>query len=203
MLKFFKNILLLLTFLFVLNLDNTYADGKINVTLSKCVDGDTAYFIVDNKEVKVRFLAIDTPESTNKIEPYGKQASEFVCKTMRNAKKIELEYDGDKVDKYGRTLAWVFVDDELLQNIIVKNGLAEVTYLYDDYKYTDMLKDSERIAKQKKLNIWEDYKSNYIITAISIVILFIFSQKFRKKVKRKVKSKVNKKINDGMDKLLK
>ena len=63
------------------------------VTLSKCVDGDTAWFYLNEEEIKTRFLAIDTPESTNKIEEYGKEASNFTCDKLTSAKKIEIEYD--------------------------------------------------------------------------------------------------------------
>ena len=47
---------------------NVYAYEKETVTLNKCVDGDTAWFNLNEEKIKARFLAIDTPESTNKIE---------------------------------------------------------------------------------------------------------------------------------------
>ena len=67
--------------------------AKEQVRLSKCVDGDTARFIIDNKEYSTRFLAIDTPEVKHpkkKVEPFGKEASNYTCKRLENAKKIEL-----------------------------------------------------------------------------------------------------------------
>lgn len=94
----------------------TIEPGKrFEVTLNKCVDGDTAWFDVNGKNTKVRFLYIDTPESTNVIEPYGKEASNYTKEQLNNASKIELELniDGDTTDKYDRLLAWVFVDGEL------------------------------------------------------------------------------------------
>lgn len=137
------------------------AFAKEKVTLSKCVDGDTAKFVVKNKVRTVRFLAIDTPESVHpkkKVEPYGKEASAYTCKRLENADVIELEYDDNstKTDKYDRLLAWIFIDSELLQKDLVRSGYAKVAYLYGDYKYTDILKDEEKIAKQKKLRIWSD-----------------------------------------------
>ena len=54
------------------------ADQLIEVTLVKCVDGDTAYFNINGKEKKVRFLAVDTPETihpTKGEESGGKTAS--------------------------------------------------------------------------------------------------------------------------------
>ncbi len=184
------------------------------IKLSKCVDGDTATFTVNNKETKVRFLAIDTPETkhpTKGKEPFGKEASNYTCNELKKAKKIKLEYDpnSDKTDKYDRDLAWVFVDGELLQGKLIENGLAKVAYLYGDYKYTLDLQQLEKQAKKDKVGIWgeykEDYTEYYIASAllILIIILCIFSKKYRKKTIKKTKRKLNNKINKELDKLLK
>lgn len=141
---------------------NTKALTKEVVTLKKCIDGDTASFILNKESIKARFLAIDTPESvhpTKSEEPFGKEASEYTCTKLKNAKKIEIENDSnsDKTDKYGRYLVWVYVDDELLQKDLVSKGYAKVAYLYGDYLYTDLLKKEEDNAKNSKLKIWNDY----------------------------------------------
>lgn len=183
-------------------------NAKEIVTLNKCVDGDTAWFNINGEKIKARFLAIDTPESTNEIEPYGKEASEFTCNLLKNAKKIEIEYDknSDKFDKYDRHLVWVFVDDELLQNIIVKEGYADVKYLYGDYKYTDILKKSLIEAKANNLNMWKSEENNitnniYIISGIIllIIILYIFNKSFRNKINKKIKSNIKKEIRKKVD----
>lgn len=153
-----KAVFLLIIFLFP---GVVFASGREEVTLSKCVDGDTAKFIINNKEETVRFLAVDTPETkhpTKGEEPYGKEASNYTCNRLKEGNKIELEYDDNstKTDKYNRYLAWVFVDDNLLQAELVKNGLAEVAYLYGDYKYTDLLKDYEQTAIATKVGMHSD-----------------------------------------------
>lgn len=152
--------------MFLFTVTNVNAE-TVKVKLKKCVDGDTARFMIGNEIKSTRFLAINTPEvkhGKTKAQPYGKEASDYTCKRLKNAKKIELEYDDNssKTDKYGRVLAWVFVDGELLQNELVKNGYAEVKYLYGDYKYTDTLQESMKKVKQEKLNMWSDdtYKSD-------------------------------------------
>ena len=153
-----KVVFLLIIFLFP---GVVFASGREEVTFSKCVDGDTAKFIINNKEETVRFLAVDTPETKNSTkgeEPYGKEASDYTCNRLKEVNKIELEYDDNstKTDKYNRYLAWVFVDDNLLQAELVKNGLAEVAYLYGDYKYTDLLKDYEQTAIATKVGMHSD-----------------------------------------------
>lgn len=146
--------------LLLLTITNVNAE-TVNVKLKKCVDGDTARFIIGNEIKSSRFLAINTPEikhGKKKAEPYGIEASNYTCKKLKSAKKITIEYDNnsDKIDKYGRVLGWIFVDGELLQEDLVKNGYAEVKYLYGDYKYTKNLQRLEKKAKKEKLNMWSD-----------------------------------------------
>lgn len=138
---------------------------KVIVKFSEGVDGDTAKFDMNGEIIKVRFLAVDTPESvhpTKEVQAYGVEASNFTKEKLKNAKTIELEFDNnsDKTDKYGRYLAWIWVDGELLQDLLVKEGLAKVAYLYADYKYTNILQESEKIAKEDKIGIWKNEVSN-------------------------------------------
>lgn len=140
---------------------NEQETEKVQVEYVEGVDGDTAKFKMNGEEITVRFLAVDTPESvhpTKEVEAYGVEASNFTKQKLENAQKIELEFDNnsDKKDKYNRYLAWVWVDGELLQNLLVEEGLGKVAYLYGDYKYTSILQESEQIAKEKGLNIWAD-----------------------------------------------
>ncbi|UKI57522.1 MAG: thermonuclease family protein [Clostridium sp.] len=105
--------------------------------------------MLDDKKTTVRFLAVDTPETkhpTKGEQPFGKEASKYTCDKVKNAKKLEIEYDkgSSKVDKYDRTLAWIFTDDLLLQKDLVSLGYAKVAYLYGDYKYTDELKERRK-----------------------------------------------------------
>lgn len=135
------------------------AEEKTQVLFNECVDGDTAKFIMNKKEVKVRFLGIDTPEmasSNKKEEPYAREARNYTCRKLMRSKIIELEFDkkSDKKDKYNRYLAWVFCDGDLLQEKIVLNGYAEVKYLNGDYKYASIIKNAEIKAKEKKKGIY-------------------------------------------------
>lgn len=128
------------------------------VILDKCVDGDTAWFIMDGKKVKSRFLYIDTPESTNKKEYMGKEASQFTQNELENASTIEVEFnhDGDQYDKYDRALLWVFVDGELLQEKIAKAGYVKKYYDYGyDYKYKNLIIEADEEAKKEKVGLYK------------------------------------------------
>lgn len=197
---------------------------EIKVKFSKCVDGDTAKFIYKNEEITARFLAIDTPESVHPTigeEPFGKEASEYTCKTLENAERIVLEFDknSDKQDKYDRYLVWVFTDGELLQKKLIKKGYAEVAYLYDDYKYTNELENEEKKAKEKKIGIWssseinigsavtneeiteqtmttiyhQEYNIPLIIAAlILIIVICTFSENGKKKILKLIRKELKK-----------
>lgn len=152
-----KKVVMIFLF-FCLFITNVYAE-RVSVKFEACVDGDTIKVILDDKKTTVRFLAIDTPETVHPIkgeQPFGKEASNYTCDKVKNAKKLEIEYDegSTKTDKYNRALGWVFIDDTLLQKDLVSLGYAKVAYLYGDYKYTENLKKEESIAKSKKLGVW-------------------------------------------------
>lgn len=161
--KFQKiSILFLLSILFFI--PAIHPQAKQTATYVKSVDGDTAKLKVKKKTYTFRFLAIDTPETVKPGYPVaycGKKASNFTKKKLQNAKKIQIQYNGTKSDKYGRRLAWIWVDGKLLQNELVKKGYARVYYIYGKYQYTDTLRKSEKIAKRKKLGIWKNYSAAF------------------------------------------
>lgn len=203
--KTYKYILFFLLTFFALLLSGE-ANSKVPVNLFKCVDGDTTKFYLNNEEITVRFLAIDTPETkhpTKGEEPFGKEASNFTCDTLNKASKIELEYDSnsDQKDRYDRHLAWIWVDDILLQDLLIQNGLAKVAYLYDDYTYTPLLLDHQETAKKNQVGIWQDQKAEsinyeYLILGL-LIIIFIYiigSKKTKKKIRQKIKKELKKKI---------
>lgn len=203
-----KKVFVFLSIFFCM-LFNVNAEDKIIVTFNDCIDGDTASVILNDEIIKLRFLAVDTPESVHPTigeEEYGKEASNYTCKALKNAKKIEIEYDSnsDKKDKYERHLAWIFVDGELLQAKLVEQGLAEVAYLYGDYKYTPLLESKQLIAQTKQIGIWNnsiEYEKIIIgiIIIIVCIILFITNIKFRNKITTKVKKKAKKELKKIFD----
>ncbi len=164
---------------------------RIEVKYYDNVDGDTAKFDLDGEVITVRFLGINTPETVSTTvgeEPYGKEASNYTKQKLENATKIELEYDSNsqEKDKYDRVLAWIWVDDSLLQEELVNNGLAENYMLQNNYRYANILQLAEEKAKSNQIGIWsevkvesnsndERYKSNQQINwKVCVVILFIF-----------------------------
>ena len=103
--------------------DDTEYGVEETATCIKVVDGDTLY--LDNGK-KVRLVGVNTPERG--VEGYI-ASKNFVQKLCLN-KKIGINIDDSKpTDKYGRTLAVVIVDGKNLNEILLKEGLAEVMYI--------------------------------------------------------------------------
>lgn len=145
------------------NIINTIDDSsqeKIEVKYSESVDGDTAKFELDGEIITVRFLGIDTPETvhpTIKIQPYGKEASDYTKERIKNANKIELEFEeSSQKDQHERYLAWIWIDDDLLQEELISKGLAKTYMLQDNYKYAWILQESQEKAQEQKVGIWSE-----------------------------------------------
>ena len=95
--------------------------------VTKVTDGDT---IKLSDGTKVRYIGIGTPETKHPKKPvqfFGKEASE-ANKKLVEGKKVRLEYDVQKTDKYKRTLAYVYLEDGTFVNAwLVENGYARVS----------------------------------------------------------------------------
>ena len=106
------------------------ADGVGEVSLVRCVDGDTAIFTEGGENFSVRFLGINTPESTAKVEPWGKPASDYTCDKLTNATTIVIQADpaSGRLDSYGtRYLGWVWYDGRLLNLELVEQAYSKAS----------------------------------------------------------------------------
>ena len=93
--------------------------------LQRAVDGDTLLLAND---ARVRLLGIDTPETVrpgHPVEPWGPEASAFT-KAFVSGGHVRLELDRERIDRYGRFLAYVWVDEKLLNEELLRAGLARV-----------------------------------------------------------------------------
>ena len=162
-----KKLLIILTIISIILPFRVIAKGLSSdtVTLNNCVDGNSARFMLGLNEIKVKFLGVEVEEiikddETDEIN--GSFVSDYVCSSLQSAKKIRIEYEPniDKEDRYGRIQAWVFVDDVLLQEDLVKNGYARIMYVNDDFTYLERLKEAQNFAKENKLGVWKEFEGN-------------------------------------------
>ena len=166
-----------------------YTDGIAKVTLRTPIDGDTAHFdqVVANpsstKPIKARFWGVDTPESTGRVEEYGKQASNFTKEKLKKANADGTivvstpreDYGEPTADSTGEryvSLIWISLDkkdasfDELiLLNLwIVQEGLSYVKNVSDIPEYQTIFIAAEKQARDLKLKLWSgkpDPEFNY------------------------------------------
>jgi micrococcal nuclease len=135
----------------------------MEATITRVVDGDTAKVSLANgKEETVRLLLIDTPETKHPrlgVQPFGKEASAYTEKTLEN-KQVTLEFDVSERDRYGRILAYVWIDDQLFNKKLVEKGLARVAVYPPDTKYVDEFRTVEKEAQKQEVGIWS--MENYV-----------------------------------------
>ena len=131
---------------------------KIDVEYDYTIDGDTISLYENGQKHRYRLLYVDTPEYTNTIEPFGKEASEFTENLLENASSIQIEYqkDNETIDKYKRKLVWLFVDGKLLQEELAKEGLVEDVYDNGgNYRYKSRILKAIMEAKINQKGIYK------------------------------------------------
>ncbi len=123
--------------------------------VARVVDGDTIV-LADTKE-KIRLIGANTPETVKPncpVEPWGPEASAFT-RDFLSGGEVRLEFDGDRRDKYNRLLAYVWVGDRMLNEELIREGLARAEL---QYHYSSAMKDrfrrAQAEAKAARRGIW-------------------------------------------------
>ena len=152
-----------------LRLDMTSSSVKQEVTVKTFIDGDTTHFYFPGNQfedgvLKARYLAINTPESTGKVEEWGKAAAKFTREKLENATSIIIESDNGtwNADSTGdRYLVWVWyktadmTDYRNLNLEILQNGLAIASNSANN-RYGDTCMAAINQAKTEKLHVYSD-----------------------------------------------
>jgi micrococcal nuclease len=129
--------------------------------VARVVDGDT---VVLSDGRRVRFIGVDSPESTSDVEFYGKEASEYT-KSQLTGKTVYLEKDVSETDKYGRLIRYVWLslpseisDSEIrgkmYNAILVLEGYAQAGTYPPDVRYQDYLTRYNSEARSKEKGLW-------------------------------------------------
>jgi micrococcal nuclease len=150
---------LFVVFIFILALFGCQqASSKIPAVVLEVIDGDTLKVEVNGKKETVRLLLIDTPESvhpTKPVQPFGVEASHYVKKLLPKGTEVELELDVRERDKYGRLLAYVWVNGKMVNELLLEQGYARVAYVFEpNTKYVDEFRAIQEKARKKELRIW-------------------------------------------------
>ena len=124
----------------------------------RVVDGDTILISMPGTETTIRLIGVDAPESvhrdTEKNTPEGEQAS-FFLKQYVEGKRVTLEYDQELKDRYGRTLAYAYVDGMMLQDMLLSMGMARTMVMEPNTRYQHHFEMLEKDAREGGTGFWE------------------------------------------------
>ena len=126
--------------------------------VERIVDGDTLV-LTNEMRTRIRLIGADTHETVKQgtpIQPFGPEATQFTKDAIaRNGNEVRITFDGTQIDKYGRTLAMVWLGDTLLNEQLIREGLARAQL---QYNYSREMKNrfqaAENQAKREKRGIW-------------------------------------------------
>ena len=125
----------------------------------RSVDGDTIRVNRNGEEIVIRFIGLDTPETVapdRPVECFGPEASART-KELVEGGQVWLEYDeaSGLTDKYDRTLAFVWLDQQtMLNELLIAEGYAEEVTYTDGYAHQRDFQDAERAAQTSGLGLW-------------------------------------------------
>ncbi len=152
--------------LFLLLFSSVPAQSQVQgkyYSIGKVTDGDT--FVIQDgtsDKFKIRLTGIDAPESRNvgtrkQIQVFGDEAKTHLQNCLRN-KKVRLEFDVQKKDRYGRTLAYVYLENgTFLNDYLLRKGYARMATFPPNVQFVEVFRKSEKKARRKKLGLWKHY----------------------------------------------
>jgi endonuclease YncB( thermonuclease family) len=127
-----------------------------NALVTRVVDGDTVEVDFGGRALTVRLIGIDTPESLAPGEPvqcFALEASSYTTERLEG-ERVRLAFDLERIDPYGRTLAYVWLGDELFNETLVREGYAFVTTYPPNVRYVDRLRGGQREALSAGRGVW-------------------------------------------------
>jgi micrococcal nuclease len=126
--------------------------------VDRVVDGDTFEIMYEGVKTKVRLIGVDTPETVKAGTPvqwYGNDASNFTKKTLEN-QKVRLEFDKNPRDIYGRLLAYVYLPNgDMLNVVLLHRGYAKTSFYYPNTRHKKMFLDIEQQAQKDMVGMWD------------------------------------------------
>ncbi|PIQ68828.1 MAG: nuclease [Candidatus Taylorbacteria bacterium CG11_big_fil_rev_8_21_14_0_20_46_11] len=138
------------------------------VRVNRVVDGDTIDVEIDGKIERVRYIGIDTPETVDPrkaVQCFGVEASKK-NKELVEGKMVRLEKDITDRDRYKRLLRYVWLDNTLINQTLVEQGVAKSYSYPPDVRYQDRFVEAEKQAREDKLGLWTACTSATAPTAV-------------------------------------
>jgi micrococcal nuclease len=124
--------------------------GPTSAVIAQVTDGDTVQ--LEGGE-KVRYLGVDTPETYGQVDCYGPEAKAFNTDLVEG-QRVDLEYDAECRDKYGRLLAYVTLNGQMVNRVLLERGYARVLIIPPNGKYAEDFEELEREARSAGVGLW-------------------------------------------------
>ena len=128
-------------------------------TVIRVIDGDTLDVRVDGQTERIRLLNVDTPETKHPdkaVECLGPEAPEFLQELLPEGQVVELAFDTEKQDSYGRTLAGVFKDDVLVNAEIAREGLGVASYVAPNRRFLSEVEAAQAEAEEAGRGLFDE-----------------------------------------------
>lgn len=141
--------------------------------VSSVIDGDTFRIKYQGKTQSIRLLGVDAPESTKTrykyLECFGTQAKDHL-KSLLDKKKITFQFDPsqDQKDIYDRLLAYVFIEDENINQTMIEDGYAKEYTYKTPYLYQSSFKQAEQSAQEQRLGLWNESTCGVWLSGIQL-----------------------------------
>ena len=136
----------------------------------KVVDGDTIEVLLQGKPYRVRYVLVNTPEThhpTKGVELFGPEATE-ANRRLVEGKTVKLEKDVSETDQYGRLLRYVYVDNLLVNEELLRLGMAQVATFPPDVKYVDRFLATQKAAQEAGVGMWRGLHSGIEIVDLNV-----------------------------------
>lgn len=131
-------------------LDTVAPDTKDGFPITRVVDGDTVHLDRNGKDVTVRLLRVNTRERGE----WGYKQGQDALRKLVEGKRVRLESDDEPRDRYGRELAYLFVDDVNVNLQMVKTGWSPFFTRYGKGQYAEAFQAAETEARRAKRGLW-------------------------------------------------
>ena len=131
----------------------------ISAKVVRVSDGDTFVATVNGRRERIRVIGVDTPESVapnQPVEPYGKEASDF-AKHYLDGETVRLAGDAEPRDRYGRMLAYVWLEDGTFWNaLLVAEGYAQQLTIPPNVTYAGLFRRLAADARRDDRGLWAE-----------------------------------------------
>jgi len=156
---------------------NPQPDSKfLQARIKRVIDGDTVVITLaepSRQERKIRLIGIDSPESRGsqklnrdarrsgikkqRLKAMGRKSTRFVQKLLYEGQPIQLELGQEAQDRYGRTLAYIWLTDgSMLNRQILQAGYAKTMSIPPNTKYLESFNQAEKTARNQKKGLWKE-----------------------------------------------